>query len=141
VESLEYHGQTIQMHAYVFRTIDARACLTPLLPQNTYIKEYVHRFPEFLDKIQECIRKPTIQHYTNGTAERFCGLRFLPYNIFAFVDCKIYRCCRPLVWSCWCDITLGHLERHDTWMHSDLSTLDTGSAVVLELRLSYYQMV
>ena len=59
------------------------------------LERYVHRFPEFFDKIQECIRKPTVRHYTDGTAERFCGLRFLPYNIFAFVDCKIYRCYRP----------------------------------------------
>ncbi|KAL7529818.1 hypothetical protein ACHAXR_003175, partial [Thalassiosira sp. AJA248-18] len=59
------------------------------------LERYVDHFPEFFDKIQEYIRKPTIRHYNDGSADEFSGLRFLPYDIFAFVDCKVYRCHRP----------------------------------------------
>ena len=59
------------------------------------LARYVDQFPKFYEKIQERVRKTTIHHYNDGTAEEFAGLRFLPYSIFGFIDCSIYRIERP----------------------------------------------
>lgn len=59
------------------------------------LQRYVHLFPLFFSKIQEKVRKTSIHHYHDGTSEEFTGLRFLPYSIFGFIDCSVYRINRP----------------------------------------------
>ena len=53
------------------------------------------QFPSFFESIQERIRQTTTHHFNDDTAEDLTGLRFLPFNIFGFIDCSIYQCRRP----------------------------------------------
>jgi len=52
---------------------------------------FVDQFPSFFNAIQEKVSNVPTRHYNDGTAEDFIDLRFLPYSIFGFIDCSIYR--------------------------------------------------
>ena len=56
---------------------------------------FVDQFPDFYNSIQEHVRKTSTHHFNDGTAADYTGLRFLPYNIFGFIDCSIGRINRP----------------------------------------------
>lgn len=60
-----------------------------------YLHRVVHRFPEFFDAIQKRVRDAKLHTDTNGNEWRSPGLAFLPYRIFGFIDCSIYKTSIP----------------------------------------------
>lgn len=62
---------------------------------NQVLTRYVDQFPYFYDAINKYIQKTHTHHFNDGTAADYTGLRFLPFDIFAFIDCSIYRINRP----------------------------------------------
>jgi hypothetical protein len=59
------------------------------------LRDFVDEFPVFYDAINRFIQKPTVHHFTDGSAEECDGLIFLPFSIFGFIDCSIDRISRP----------------------------------------------
>lgn len=59
------------------------------------LARFLDKFPRFFNSIQNFIRQRTIHHFNDGTAEATSGLNFLPFVIFGFIDCTIFRICRP----------------------------------------------
>ena len=59
------------------------------------LRDFVDEFPAFYDAINRFIQKPTVHHFTDGSAEECDGLNFLPFSIFGFIDCSIDRISRP----------------------------------------------
>jgi hypothetical protein len=59
------------------------------------LRDFVDEFRAFYDAINRFIQKPTVHHFTDGSAEECDGLNFLPFSIFGFIDCSIDRISRP----------------------------------------------
>ncbi len=59
------------------------------------LSKFVDQFPRFYEAIQKCVQHTTTHHFTDYTAEDRTGLNFLPFSIFAFIDCSIDKVCRP----------------------------------------------
>ena len=59
------------------------------------LTRFVHQFPRFYESIQTYIRQSTTHHFNDGTAKERSGLCFLPFVIFGFIDCTIFRICIP----------------------------------------------
>ena len=62
---------------------------------NEGLIRYVDQFPEFYEAIQQRVRQVSTHHFHDGTAVDITGLHFLPFSIFGFIDCSIYRINRP----------------------------------------------
>jgi hypothetical protein len=60
-----------------------------------HLERYVDQFPAFYEAIQNYVGRTHTYHFTDGTAEDRTGLQFLPFDIFGFIDCSIYRINRP----------------------------------------------
>jgi hypothetical protein len=58
---------------------------------------FVDNFPVFYDSISRKVQRDWIREVNvqNGTYEVIGGLSFLPFDIFAFIDCSIDKICRP----------------------------------------------
>ena len=59
------------------------------------LRRFVDQFPAFYEAIQNKAKQTTTRHFPDGTAEDRTGLRFLPFDIFGFIDCSIDRINRP----------------------------------------------
>ena len=59
------------------------------------LTRFVDQFPDFFDAIQQKVQQTTTHHFNDGNAQDVTGLNFLPFDIFGFVDCTIYRMRRP----------------------------------------------
>ena len=59
------------------------------------LRDYVHLFPEFYQKISEFMQKTATYHYHDGTAIDRAGLNWCSFQIFGFVDCSIDKVSRP----------------------------------------------
>ena len=59
------------------------------------LSRFVNRFPQFYDAIQKKVGRVKTKHYNDNRAQDFSGLHFLPFDIAFFIDCSIYRICRP----------------------------------------------
>jgi len=56
------------------------------------LARFVDDFPRFHEAIQQKAMKDKPQHRHNNTGLIHPGLRFLPFDAFAWVDCTIFRC-------------------------------------------------
>ncbi|NCF89935.1 MAG: hypothetical protein GWQ05_03100 [Verrucomicrobiaceae bacterium] len=52
---------------------------------------FVHQFPRFFESIENFVKKPKWHTDNNGQRWWSPGLANLPYRIFGFIDCSIYR--------------------------------------------------
>jgi len=59
------------------------------------LRDFVDEFPAFYDAINRFIQKPTVHHFTDGSAEECDELNFLPFSIFGFIHCSIDPISRP----------------------------------------------
>ena len=59
------------------------------------LSRFVNQFPKFYDAIRNKVGKVKTKHYNNQRARDTTGLSFLPFDIAFFIDCSIYRICRP----------------------------------------------
>jgi hypothetical protein len=55
----------------------------------------VDRFPEFNEAIECYVRTERLRETMDGDFELIPGLRFLPWDIFGFIDCSNYQSCTP----------------------------------------------
>ena len=62
---------------------------------NQGLRRFIDHFPAFYNAFNKFIRKTSTHHYNDNSAEDHTGLRFLPFDIFALIDCSIYRINRP----------------------------------------------
>jgi len=79
-------------YPWLLEYLDARYARTI---SHEKLRDFVDDFPAFYDAINCFIQKPTIHHFTDGSAEERDGLNFLPFSIFGFIDCSIDRISRP----------------------------------------------
>jgi len=63
---------------------------------NQVLHRFVDDFPKFYNAFNSFVQKTSTQHHNDGTATDHLGLRFMPFDIFALIDCSIYRINRPL---------------------------------------------
>ncbi|KAL7526095.1 hypothetical protein ACHAXR_002564 [Thalassiosira sp. AJA248-18] len=56
---------------------------------NQKLCSFVDQFPQFYEAIQRRVQQTRTHHFTDHTAEDCTGLNFLPFDIFAFIDCSI----------------------------------------------------
>jgi hypothetical protein len=80
-------------YPWILEYLDTRYARTISLEK---LLDYVDDFPSFYDALNCFIKKTSICHHTDGSAEERVGLNFLPFSIFAFIDCSIDRVSRPL---------------------------------------------
>ena len=62
---------------------------------NQGLARFVDQFPDFYDAINKYVQKTSTHHFSDGTAADYTGLRFLPFDLFGFIDCSVYRINRP----------------------------------------------
>lgn len=67
--------------------------------KHTISHEILHRFepqfPHFYNVFNKFVKKTSRRHHNDLTSSDHIGLNFLPFRIFALIDCSIYRINRP----------------------------------------------